>query len=933
MFTVKATYRSETRKFTFPDSSFPTYNQIHEQLFRVFPISSSYFLTRLLFTQSPSAPFARILIGMEAHSEEEYEQHVRPFRGREWPDALLRFSVNDDKSPRESQSNGDEDVPMDSPHSFEGRRRSRRHEHHHGRHHGHHRGHHHSDRPEWPRPHSPFIAPPPPPLPPPPPPHHLPPPPPPPLHMFPPFYGPPSSPTPASPPRNSYPFSQPDPPTVDGDTPVQRLFRRRGLRSVASAPVLGPALPAQDAPAMHQYIRKARFSDELDESQDGEVHTSANQSSDKGKQRDACCDVERSKQEVLGLMRVFKADVEREDSKPARPSSPIESEHAKANCGQPTEAEHFAEHSSPPSPVIHLNIICDLCKEMIIGVRHKCLDCPDFDLCSSCLSVQPQDIGFHSRTHAFFAIEEPGGIWAHAIFSGEDTPEPLNQPTNEERTERPNPGPVEEQTPLADNVVVHNATCDLCSSSIIGDRFVKCFDCPDFDVCSSCYAIVPAQHPGHSFARLHDPTDLKLTSVSLPVHRAGCNGCGKVIQGTRYKCMPPGVMEWRVAQFPQSSARLARTYPRRMFRTGTDSGSAEHTSTRDVSCSSYGTHRGYFILIWSFSVRRYSPPTSAPLLPAPSPPPALNGQYTQEQMPARTEPWWEQIAWLPPTPPAPLPVPLRTPSTPQLHFDEYDTAISTAAPTLATAPTVRPESDSGNSQPSLPSRTTNGLQRVIRSCLSVSVTCLNSHLSHLLRMNRRALMILERHSHSRSVLKKTRHCALRSLRITISRMFVKSWRMRNDGPSSWPDETELLVIDKTERFKVGSVSPGEEVDVWTGKYISYWRLCDGKGRRFGHSIWADICVVEQSKAPASDDEGSTSLAASSVVMPNSAPSAPSVPIPPTMNRPRPHFYNEDEEDNEVYEDSRSHFGSTPANGQLLSPDVDYVVLSDDGSDL
>jgi next-to-BRCA1 protein 1 len=85
--------------------------------------------------------------------------------------------------------------------------------------------------------------------------------------------------------------------------------------------------------------------------------------------------------------------------------------------------------------------------------------------------------------------------------------------------------------------------------------------------------------------------------------------------------------------------------------------------------------------------------------------------------------------------------------------------------------------------------------------------------------------------------------------------FVKSWRMRNDGPGSWPTETELvfvagdkLVIDKTERFKVGSVSPGEEVDVWTGemkapdipgKYISYWRLCDNKGRRFGHSIWVE----------------------------------------------------------------------------------------------
>ncbi len=459
MFTIKATYRSETRKFTFPDSSFPTYNQIHEQvspsffitcphltpfsqLFRVFPISSSYFLTRLLFTQSPSAPFARILIGMEARSEEEYEQHVRPFRGREWPDALLRFFVNDDKSPRDSQSKGDEDVLMDSPYSLEGRRRSRRHEHHHGRHHGHHRGHHHSDRPEWPRPHSPFIAPPPPPLPPPPP--QLPPPPPPPPPMFTPFYGPPPPPppplhdgTPLFYPRRPMfpphilppapplpdlppiqPFSQSEPAVFDtdaGETPVQRLFRRRGLRSVASAPVLGPALPvpplpprprpvsqfgeaqAQDATAMHQDVCKAHVSDELDEFYDEEVHASANQSSDKGKQRDTCCDVERSKQEILDLMRVFKADVDRVlsrslgiepadvwgstpttegHSKPASPSSPIKSEHAKASEGQPMEAEDSAEHSPPPSPVIHSNIICDLCRDVIIGVRHKCLDCP-----------------------------------------------------------------------------------------------------------------------------------------------------------------------------------------------------------------------------------------------------------------------------------------------------------------------------------------------------------------------------------------------------------------------------------------------------------------------------------------------------------------------------------------------------------------------------
>jgi len=88
--------------------------------------------------------------------------------------------------------------------------------------------------------------------------------------------------------------------------------------------------------------------------------------------------------------------------------------------------------------------------------------------------------------------------------------------------------------------------------------------------------------------------------------------------------------------------------------------------------------------------------------------------------------------------------------------------------------------------------------------------------------------------------------------------FVKSWRMRNDGPAPWPADTELvfvagdrLMIDMSERFKVGAVPPGEEVDVWTvemkapdvpGKYISYWRLCDSKGRRFGHSIWIELVL-------------------------------------------------------------------------------------------
>jgi hypothetical protein len=192
--------------------------------------------------------------------------------------------------------------------------------------------------------------------------------------------------------------------------------------------------------------------------------------------------------------------------------------------------------------------------------------------------------------------------------------------------------------------------------------------------------------------------------------------------------------------------------------------------------------------------------------------------------------------------------------------------------------------------------------------------------------------------------------------------FVKSWRMRNDGPSPWPADTELvfvagdkLMIDTSERFKVGAVPPGEEVDVWTGemkapdvpgKYSSYWRLCDGKGRRFGHRIWIDICITEPTKAPSTPEKDCASLAASSVVMPHSAPSNPSAPIPSRDESTTAPLLSDassislidipsddEDEDSEVYEDSQSHFGSTPGNNQVLSPDVEYVVLSDDSEDI
>ena len=105
--------------------------------------------------------------------------------------------------------------------------------------------------------------------------------------------------------------------------------------------------------------------------------------------------------------------------------------------------------------------------------------------------------------------------------------------------------------------------------------------------------------------------------------------------------------------------------------------------------------------------------------------------------------------------------------------------------------------------------------------------------------------------------------------------FVKSWKMLNDGLRDWPETTQLvfvagdkLVKEEGTLVKVGKVAAGEEIDIWTGdmkvrvsvvdcklsvvnplqapenpgKYVSYWRLNDGNGNHFGHSLWAE-CVT------------------------------------------------------------------------------------------
>lgn len=64
------------------------------QLYRIFPISHNYYLSKLIFSPDASKP-SRILIGKEVHTADEYNVRIAPFY-RHWPSPLLRFSIFDE---------------------------------------------------------------------------------------------------------------------------------------------------------------------------------------------------------------------------------------------------------------------------------------------------------------------------------------------------------------------------------------------------------------------------------------------------------------------------------------------------------------------------------------------------------------------------------------------------------------------------------------------------------------------------------------------------------------------------------------------------------------------------------------------------------------------------------------------------------------------
>ncbi|KAK3942328.1 next to BRCA1 gene 1 protein [Diplogelasinospora grovesii] len=152
--------------------------------------------------------------------------------------------------------------------------------------------------------------------------------------------------------------------------------------------------------------------------------------------------------------------------------------------------------------------ICDGCDKTIRGVRHKCLDCPDWDYCSSC----EVNASFIHPGHRFVPIYE--ALETHPMVATRLH----NRPTHV-------------------GICCDGPLCTVArdtSSYIVGDRF-KCAVCHDTDFCANCEA-----SPANTHNRTHPLIKFKTPVRNVSVTTTGEHENGRVMptMGDRNRSRP-----------------------------------------------------------------------------------------------------------------------------------------------------------------------------------------------------------------------------------------------------------------------------------------------------------------------------------------------------------------------------------------------------------
>ncbi|KXN88822.1 hypothetical protein AN958_06691 [Leucoagaricus sp. SymC.cos] len=811
MFTVKATYRGETRKLSFSTDTFPSFEQLCNQLYRVFPISHSYYLSKLLFSPN-AAQGGRILIGREVHNREDYNKSIKPYKDRVWPHGLLRFSVFDETPHK--LPNGSANSYWSSFTPSSGCSGSR-------------------------------VLPP---LP----------------NALPPAIQSSSS--------LASGMDLDNGPELTKGTAVssgaccsvqstkddiQRLIA--GFKEDLSHILETNFRTRTGSPSPPLSVLPLFTSSTSTSNGQFNIHGIPVLCSLCARQLiswntcDRCHIVEcddcsnRTPTFCFGLMgghqwkrssansvAPWLATQEMGESSAtnfsiSEPWSSFGAQSDRSGSNATPVARpsvlvlptNSTAHGEPVTrPAIHHGVICDGCENTIEGVRHKCLDCPDYDLCTACLISGGTER--HNPFHEFFEIATPGRVVVHRVYD--------RSPTVEQGQNAPS---------ASIELASHHALCDLCDSQIRGDRY-KCVVCPDFDTCSNCFSITEVQHPRHGFVKLRHSEDYIRRNCSISAaHYATCNICEKRIHGIRYKCMHADCPDFDlcgtceahpIALHPENHPLLKMKTPDSMIPKVFPVQAARPLPVPSTSEHFFGAE-GH---VTEDNDRVVTP---SPVRVAQDND-TVSGSLENTTWPGSAM----ELAHLMAS--ASL-VDERPNMTDSVHSNAPSDIVFAPSPLTGEEELLKPSSED----------TASDMQQ---NAVAKDEPQTEVYLS--------AMFVEDSTVMDGQV-------------FPPGAEFMKCWRMLNDSEHDWPEATDLvyvagetLGVKKDGAVRVGMVKSGTEVELWTGelkapdvagRYVSYWRLRDGNGILFGDSIWIDIIVADTH----SSDESDKSLASSLVVMP------------------------------------------------------------------